>query len=167
VKHPDGTVSFEPPYDYWSGVTESGKRQTVKCPHYTDHDWHRAYLSLVRGQLVQAIGRGRGILPEGIPVYVVTRENLAPPADDIDARNGFPLADEGRLGPLTEAEANVLAAMHDLRRPIVRTEEIASAMGVSTRRVRLLLSQLESSGRVIRRGTKGGWGRVQDRNSAL
>ena len=46
--------------DWWSGVTESGQRVTVRTSHYANHDWHRAYLNIVRGSLVQAVGRGRG-----------------------------------------------------------------------------------------------------------
>lgn len=65
--------------DWWSAVTLDGRRVTVPCWHYTGHDWHRAYCSLVCSELVQAMGRGRGILPEGIPVVVVSNENLAPP----------------------------------------------------------------------------------------
>ena len=146
-------------WDYWSGVTESGQRRTVKCWHYADHDWHSAYCSLVRSELVQAIGRGRGILPEGIPVYVVTTENLAPPHDD-DGRNGFPLAEEGRFAPLTDAQVRVLACLTSPSPTTTRA--VAHRLGVSQRKVREHLAELVRAGRVrkvgeTRGGGAGGW----------
>jgi FaeA-like protein len=146
-------------WDYWSGVTESGQRRTVKCWHYADHDWHSAYCSLVRSELVQAIGRGRGILPEGIPVYVVTTENLAPPHDD-DGRNGFPLVEEGRFAPLTDAQVRVLACLTSPSPTTTRA--VAHRLGVSQRKVREHLAELVRAGRVrkvgeTRGGGAGGW----------
>ena len=143
-------------WDCWSGVTESGQRRTVKCWHYADHDWHAAYCSLVRSELIQAIGRGRGILPQGIPVYVVTTENLAPPHDD-DGRNGFPLAEEGRFSPLTDSMAKVLDAMKGAGQRIVTTAKVAKSLGRSVRLVLGLLTELQSAGRVKRVGQRGGW----------
>jgi hypothetical protein len=143
-------------WDWWSGITETGRRRTVKCRHYADHDWHAAYCSLVRGELLQAIGRGRGILPEGIPVYVVTNENLAPIHDD-DGRNGFPLADEGRFAPLTGPQAAVLTIMRERSQLIFKTKAIAEALGKSPIRATKLLVQLEKARRVIRIGQRGGW----------
>jgi hypothetical protein len=137
--------------DYWSGVTKSGRRMTVRTPHYVDHDWHAAYRALVRSELVQAVGRGRGILPEGIPVLVVTTENLSPTED---ARGGPPIT-EHRFVPLTDAQARVLAVLTSPRpRP---TREIASQAGVSDRRARELLAELVNSGRVRKVGERGGW----------
>jgi hypothetical protein len=145
--------------DWWSGVTAAGRRVTVRCWHYVDHDWHAAYCSLVRSELVQAAGRGRGILPEGIPVFVVSTENLAPLEDGIDARNGFPLAEPGTYGPLTEAQGRVLATLYDGRgEPVVRKlGEIARALGISTVRVHKLLSELRTAERVEHVGRRGGW----------
>jgi hypothetical protein len=93
--------------DYWSGVTQSGKRLTVPTLHYADHDWHEAHWSIVCAEMLQAVGRGRGILPGGIPVYVVSNENLAPPYDD-DGLNGLILAD-WPFDPLTEPQLRLAA----------------------------------------------------------
>lgn len=137
-------------WDYWSGVTESGQRRTVKCKHYADHDWHAAYCSLVRSELRQAIGRGRGILPDGIPVYVVTNEDLS--------GCGYRLAEEGRFAPLTEAQVRVLDCLwRDGLRAAVKSADVARILGVSSRLVRKLLAELESARRVGRVGEKGGW----------
>jgi len=65
--------------DYWSGVTTSGKRVTVQTLAYRDHDWHHAHRAIVHAELLQAIGRGRGICPNGIPVVVVSNEPLGLP----------------------------------------------------------------------------------------
>jgi hypothetical protein len=142
-------------WDYWSGVTQAGKRVTVRTPHYTDHDWHAAYQSVVRGELLQSIGRARAILPEGIPCYVVTTENLAPVEDGIDARNGFPLAEAGAFAPLTEVQARVLGAMRrDGRRHVCTAPQIGTALGLRGERVRRVLNELVRAGRVRRAGKK-------------
>ena len=73
-------------------MTESGRRVTGCTPHHRDHGWRAAYCSLLRGELVQAIGRGRDFLPEGIPVSVVRTEDLASP-ENPDRRNGVSIAD--------------------------------------------------------------------------
>jgi hypothetical protein len=143
--------------DYWSGVDENGKRRTVRCWHYADHDWHAAYSSLTRSELVQAIGRGRGILPSGIPVYVVSTENLAPPWAD-DGRNGFPLAEEGQFLPLSEPEFRVLQVFMHANRVIVRAPDIARELGLTTRQIQKTLRGLEVARRVVRMGQRGGWG---------
>jgi hypothetical protein len=152
-------------WDYWLAVTVTGKRRAVATKHYADRDWHAAYLSLVRSALVQAVGRGRGLLPEGIPVVVVTTENLAPVEDDTDGRHGFPVADVGRFAPLTGAQAKILAELPfewvgGVGVAEVRSSaEVAKAVGVSDRRVRELLAELERAGRV-ERCKRLGWTRT-------
>jgi hypothetical protein len=139
--------------DDWSGLTESGRRVTVRTPHYADHDWHAAYCSLVRSELVQAVGRGRGILPEGVPVLVVSTENLAPP-DREDGRNGLPLAD-WKFAPLTHAQARVLACLASPRPTTTRA--VARGAEVSRPRAYELLAELVRAGRVRKVGERGGW----------
>jgi hypothetical protein len=131
-------------WDWWSGVTESGRRKTTRCWHYRNHDWHAAYCSLVRDELLQAIGRGRGILPEGIPVFVVTTENLSP-SGRTDGQGGPPLADHP-FSPLSETQLRVLGALH--REEPRRVRDLASTLGLSTRRVRVVLNELLQARRV-------------------
>jgi hypothetical protein len=142
-------------WDWWSALTVSGRRLTVRTQHYCDHDWHAAYCALVRSELVQAVGRGRGLLPSGIPVIVVTTENLAPDSDtgDIDGRGGPRVADRP-LAPLTDAQARVLAALYrDGRVRVLRgLSVIARAAGVSAGVARDHLKDLEAAGRVRLRG---------------
>jgi hypothetical protein len=153
-------------WDWWSAVTVSGRRLTVKTKHHTDHDWHAAYCYLVRSELVQAVGRGRGILPEGIPVIVVTTENLAPCADggDLDGRGGPRVAD-ALLAPLTDAQLQVLGCLYRNGRRVVRTSpEIAALLGMSTVRACALLGELRGAGRVRQVGERGGWYVPSERN---
>jgi len=69
--------------DYWSGVTETSKRGTVRTSAYRDHDWHQAHRSMVRAELLQAVGRGRGICPNGLPVVVLSNEDLGLPLSEL------------------------------------------------------------------------------------
>ena len=71
-------------FDYWSGVTTTGKRRTIRTLAYTDHDWYQANRSLVAAELIQAVGRGRSILASGIPVVVITTEDIGLPIHEID-----------------------------------------------------------------------------------
>jgi hypothetical protein len=149
--------------EYWEATTESGMPRAVATPHYRDPDWHAAYCRLVISELKQSLGRGRGILPDGIPVYVVTTEDLGD--------GGIRLA-EHTYPPLTQAQDRVLAALGQLSvgvpyssllgtptdnfRPLP-TAKIAAALGLSPERVKQLLGRLEADGRVKRVGKRGGW----------
>jgi hypothetical protein len=59
---------------HWQSITTSGAAIVVAGTGYRDPDWHRAYVAVSRSTLHQAVGRGRSILPEGIPVTVVTSD---------------------------------------------------------------------------------------------
>jgi hypothetical protein len=143
--------------DWWGGERKSGSRVTVRTPHYRDHDWHAAYRSMVWAELVQAVGRGRAVMEQGIPVYIVSTENLAPGADD-DGRNGYPLAEEGTYGPLTDVQARVLGCLPRGTERGKKTGEISAALGVSRQRAHEVLVELEASGRARRIGDgKRGW----------
>jgi len=62
--------------DYWSAVDRTGRRHTVRSLGYTDHDWHAAHRAVVAAELRQAIGRGRAVCEHGMPVVVVSTEEL-------------------------------------------------------------------------------------------
>jgi hypothetical protein len=143
-------------HDYWSGVTAGYRRRTVHCKHYADHDWHAAYCSLVRSELTQAIGRGRGILREGIPVYVVSNENLAPPTDD-DGRNGYPLAFEGSFPPMYDDDVIIIDMLRESDEVPVTTAAVAKALKVSNQAALRTLKVLEKAKRVHRVGQRSGW----------
>jgi hypothetical protein len=58
----------------WQGETVDGDEVIVDGSGCRDPDWHRAFVAVCRSTLQQAVGRGRSILPNGIPVTVLTAE---------------------------------------------------------------------------------------------
>lgn len=139
----------------WIGQTESGERVTVATGGYLDAEWRQAYLDLVRASLVQAIGRGRGILADGCEVLVLSNEEC-----------GIPISDS-EVTPLNLTELSVLSELKRatavspintyIAKTAVSTETIASAIGLSVRRTRVILSSLDERGLVVRVGERGGW----------
>ncbi len=147
----------EPPWGsyQWEGRTESGETVFVTARGYTDPIWRRAHQSLVRATLVQAIGRGRGILADGCEVVVISTEEC-----------GLPLSD-GSLVTLNDQAMRLLARIRELTEinPIelsigktsVSTAELNKGLGLTTRQVRNHLATLEHQGLVVRVGERGGW----------
>lgn len=58
----------------WESVGVDGQPVTVQGMGYRDPDWHRAFVAVCRSTLHQSVGRGRAILPNGIPVTLLTAE---------------------------------------------------------------------------------------------
>ncbi len=132
--------------DYWSGKLATGQRKTMKTLHYKNHDWHSAYCDMVVAELKQAVGRARPILDSGIPVYLVTTEDL-----------GEVIAGDAEFLPLTEPQTRILATFRNRHGARKTTSEIATEVGITSKQVRLTLSQLEKAGRIQRFGERGGW----------
>lgn len=132
--------------DYWSGKLATGQRKTVKTLHYKNHDWHSAYCDMVVAELKQAIGRARPILVKGIPVYLVTTEEL-----------GEVIAGDTEFLPLTKPQTRILASFGNRRGVRKMPSEISKELKVTPKQVRVTLSQLEKAGRVQRIGQRGGW----------
>jgi hypothetical protein len=118
--------------DYWSAVTTSGKRITVKTFAYRDRDWHRSHQSIVQAELIQSVGRGRSILENGIPTIVVTTENLGLKILDIE------------LCPLTNSQIEIISAMELLSGESPKGIE-AGLSGESAKGIYLGLSPLSSN----------------------
>ena len=139
----------------WHGTSESGQDVRVEAKGYHDEVWRSAQRDLVRAALVQAIGRGRGILESGCDVVVLSTEECGLPVSD------FPLV------PLREPEYRVLVCLRELtmeflkrdslEKSIVSTSEIADRAGLSVIRTRELLRSLESRGLAFRAGPRSGW----------
>jgi hypothetical protein len=138
----------------WQGRSESGEPVVVSTRGYTDAIWQRANQELVRATLVQAIGRGRGILESGCEVVVVSTEEC-----------GLPLSDQ-QLVPLSDTEVQVWSKMCELSpvSPIyilgktgVSSVRIAHAVGLSETQTRHHLVSLERRGLARRVGQRGGW----------
>ncbi len=147
----------EPPWStyQWEGRTESDEAVMVTARGYTDPTWRMAHQSLVRATLVQAIGRGRGILADGCEVVVVSTEEC-----------GLPLSD-GSLVTVSEQTMRLLSRIRALTEanPIelsigktsVSSTELARDLGLTTRQVRHHLKVLEQQGLAARIGERGGW----------
>jgi hypothetical protein len=69
----------------WEGTTVDGDPVVVQRGGYQDATWDRAYRATTTAALMQAVGRGRSLLAEGVPVTVITNEPLGlpirPPVD--------------------------------------------------------------------------------------
>lgn len=162
----------------WRGITESGQQRNVDACGYHDEAWRAAHRDTVRATLVQAIGRGRGILSHGIPAFVFTTEEC-----------GLKLADVGHEPqPLREDEARLLAVLgtdHELSATRASAEtpqdnsygesadpkpadarfwpttDLAKALDKPERTVRDMLGRLEARRLVERDGKRGGWRNVR------
>ena len=143
------------PYQ-WLGKTEAGEEVQVKALGYPDDpEWRRAHRNLVRANLIQAAGRARGILAEGIEVLVVTTEECGLPLSDRESET------VGNTG------ASILRAMSELTlanpkeyylgKASVSTAQLAIALGLSLPRVRSVLADLERRGIVAKVGERSGW----------
>jgi len=138
----------------WCGIeVETGQLRWVKTQRYASEEWHEAYISLVRAELIQAIGRGRSILPKGIPVYVVTTEKLSLVESET---SDILIALEGSYAPLDDQGMRILELLNE-RRVILTTREIAVKLGHSERWALEMLRLLAGQGRVRRVGSRGGW----------
>ncbi len=83
--------------DYWSGIDIAGCRHTICNPSYKDRDWDISHHAVVRSEILQAVGRGRTILPDGMPVVIVTTENMGLPLASVD----IPLVSDAALEVLS------------------------------------------------------------------
>lgn len=176
------TAAQEPRWerDYWSGVDTAGKRHTVQARGYIDHDWHDAHQSIVRAELLQAVGRARGICEHGIPAVVVSTEEIGLP---LVAWAMVPIAESdltlletilkltdmfptGRTdadsAELTDIPPTIdsLGGMSDSYLQWVSpipTSAIAPSIGKTERQTVRILSDLQEAGLVSRIGQRGGW----------
>jgi hypothetical protein len=139
----------------WEGLTESGERRRIKGMGYLDPDWRAAQCDLVRAALVQAIGRGRGILQDGCEVIVLSNEECGLRLSDSPAQ---PLNAVTRklLNDLLSASAEN-AKKDTIAFSAVSTATLAQAVGLSNRQTRDLLCDLDRRGLVRRVGERGGW----------
>ena len=140
---------------YWRGETESGEPVKVKSSGYRDEAWRRAHRDLVRARIVQAVGRGRGILKTGCEVIVLSNEECGLVISDVgmEALNGGSAKVLEALRQLTAENANI----YYLGKTAVSTRKIAQTISIKPRRVRELLSSLERRGLVRRVGERSGW----------
>jgi hypothetical protein len=143
---------------YWDGETESGEAVKVKSCGYQDEAWRRAHRELVRAKLVQAIGRGRGILETGCEVLVLTNEECGLKISDagFEALNGTSTKVIAAIRKLTMENAKEAL----LGNSIVSTRQVADATNLSVVHSRDVLRGLERRGLVRKVGERGGWALV-------
>lgn len=162
----DAAACVEPPWKaiHWVGRTESGETVHVHTKGYQDETWRRAHRELVRAALVQAIGRGCGILEVGCEVIVLSNEECGLVISDstLESLNASAVKVLSVLDRLTMENPN----RYILGKTIVSTSEIASQTDLSLVRVRELLRHLERRGRVTKVGERGGWHLVSLEGSA-
>jgi hypothetical protein len=139
----------------WLGRNALGERVVVRGSGYTNPDWQEAHETLVADALRQALGRGRGLLTEGITVIVVSNERLGITLSD----NPLPLVKDPEAQSLqavadlsTEsANSNILA------KTVVSTSDLALRRNISETQARMHLVSLTSLGLLKRKGERGGW----------
>lgn len=122
---------------------------------YGDPSWAGMQNLLVREALLQAVGRGRGVISKGVPVVVVSNEPL-----------GLPLADSP-LDPVNDTQDEIyrlfvgltaqIAKESNIADRAVTTAQVAESSPYKVRYVLDLLSSLSSHGLLRRKGARGGW----------
>jgi hypothetical protein len=146
----------------WEGRTASGELIQVDGMGYSDPDWRTAREHLCQAALLQAIGRGRGILADGIPSWIFSSEPLGPTVE---------LVNPDEMRPLKRAILEASEAVsHYFQTPIdtnigkwkypepVQTKHIADRLGVSSSCASKRLQAAQDAGLVARSDThKGGW----------
>ena len=128
----------------WVGRTETGQTIQIAGRGYHDPDWRAAHQSLVRASLIQAIGRGRGLLESGCEVLVVSNEECGVPISDAVCE------------PLNQREAEILEWLRQDARAFPIRDYIENArtqrdrllrqLHLSAGHARRLLSGLEQRG---------------------
>jgi len=145
----------------WEGRAEDGTRRIIHGLGYADLTWRQAHEDMVRAALLQAIGRGRGILDDGTPVVVLSSEPL-----------GLDLAD---LSHFKQISAKVRQAAEVVRHCCgslienyigktqqpesgISTGEVAAQMGINKSGASRHLQAAQQAGLVQRAAShKGGW----------
>lgn len=139
----------------WEGKSETGESVLVESSGYLDPAWRRAYQEIVRSALLQAIGRGRGILDTGCEVLLLSNEEAGLRISDAEAEtlNASSAKTLSALRELTLQNANI----YYLGKCSVKSADLAAKLGCSEQLVRKNLSDLEQRGLVIRLGERSGW----------
>ena len=137
----------------WKGFQMDGTPRIVVGWGYANEKWNLVHRSLVRAAIIQAVGRGRGLLSDGCEVLILSNEEC-----------GFPLADASSIEPLPEVAMTVLGALtavaankEVLGTTAVSTQEVAEYLEREERQIRDWLKWLHDRGLINRHGERGGW----------
>ena len=131
----------------WQGLTVDRLPTNIECVGYCHNDWKMGYNLLVRETLRQAIGRGRGVCDHGVPVVVVSNENL-----------GCDLAAESLIELSDQVEATYRIS-HSLiiEKGEMDTKIIAEKCKMSARTTTDHLNTIASLGLLERKSQRGAW----------
>lgn len=140
----------------WEGRTATGAiRRVTSAGYMHDADWRKAHAALVGSTIIQAAGRGRGVLENGVPVWLLSTEKA-----------GFTLAEDDGI-TLNDTESTILDAVDELTAisPIlnnighsaVSTNAIADRQSLSQRQCRDVLARLSDLKLIERIGARSGW----------
>jgi hypothetical protein len=135
----------------WGAQTTTGKQRIVHGHGYREASWRTAHNSIVRANLIQAIGRARAILDDGIPVYVFSDEECGIPLSD-ESDDVLPVTEEDVA--LIETVASIAAASLGGR---ATTAQIAVAVTRPERTVSRKLQELWARKLIASGGATGIW----------
>lgn len=158
----------------WEAVTVDGQQTVVHGQGYRDPDWHRAFVAVCRSTMHQSVGRGRPILPEGIPVALMSCEPtpypIAPSLSPLPAAVRETVDIIRRMGTLPAAPAGLLECA---KTPIGNTyrencasgpwrtrdciRAICAAAGIDRRAAEVRLADCKAAGLLVS-PRKGWWG---------
>ena len=150
----------------WEGVTVDGDPVVVQRGGYQDPSWDRAYRATVAAGLMQAVGRGRSLLAEGVPVTVVTNEPLGLPIRPL--ADATPAAILGTVGVVTGLLAgDPRSAKSPIENPyrgncassVPRAQVVTALMdrfGIGRRAAQLRVVAAIEAGRLVR-SSRPGW----------
>ena len=140
---------------YWHAETTDGDSLRLSGRGYYDPLWMKAHRAIVRASIVQAIGRGRGILQDGCDVVVLSSEEcgLRVINEPVPYLNDQSVRAWRLLRKLTDKKPK----NNNYTKMSVNTSEVAHASGIDERNVRRILSHLESLQLIHRDGPRSGW----------
>jgi len=141
----------------WLGTFVDGQRGVLRSKRYSDDQWHAAYLEQVHALLRQSVGRGRGLLADGVETFLFSKEPL-----------GYPVLSLNELIQVSDDEIATLEVIRDLSaeftnnnlltNPAVKSEnaittlQIADRLNLACNTIRDRLRKLETLGLVERQG---------------
>ena len=141
----------------WQGYAQDGQKVEICGLGYENPSWDRMHRLLVQSSLLQAVGRGRGVIESGVPVVVVSNEQLGIPvaAEDLVLLKD-PEAKTLHFAALKIAE--VFPTSNIVGETSVSAAQIAQDLAaLDVRQVRTHLSHLQSLGLLEMKGARKGW----------
>jgi len=161
----------------WHGKTEDGRPCLVPSVGYANPEWAAAHHALVQAELMQTVGRGRAICENGIPVVVLTNENLEFPILELQIDAGWvnnsdnlvlsAVRELSTLSPTGEQVSNTpelstLSPIYIVGESVVSsnrvpTTAIAEKTGFCYSTTKKILNRLFARNCVIKHGQRGGW----------